>query len=217
MKTKSMKCLLLALLVLPALGYSQSQLVGLGRYVIGVTKPDSLSSTDFQEQEQAYVKGTLTLPCTHIRSFKSNKVQVADVLTTNLLLVFYDNKLFKLICDYRDELKATFLAKNGKGISRPARYVQVGVRNKSTSLILTGEVWQNADIDALAVHYEGDKTDSRIEEADRLMIASKPISALASDCDLLNADPLMEEFDRMLNDYRDHHPERGRVKQIRKP
>lgn len=212
-----MKYLLLVFLMFPAFGYPQSQLVGLGRYVIGVTTPDSLSSTDFQEQEQAYVKGTLTLPCTHIRSFKSNKGQVADASTTNLLLVFYDNKLFKLICDYPDELKVAFLTKNGNGLSRPARHVQVGVRNKNTSLVVTGEVWQNADIDALAVHYKGDKTDSRIEEVDRLMIASKPISALASDCDLLNADPLIEEFDRMLNDYRDQHPERGRVKHIRKP
>ncbi|SFE76403.1 hypothetical protein [Spirosoma endophyticum] len=217
MKTKSIKFLLLVFLVLPASGYPQSQLVGLGRYVIGVTTPDSLNSTDFQEQEQAYVKGTLTLPCTHIRSFKSNKVQGADVLTTNLLLLFYDNKLFKLICDYPDELKAAFLAKNGNGISRPARHVQVGVKNKSTSLVLTGEVWQNADIEVLAVHYKGDKADYQIEETDRLMIASKTISALASDCDLQNVEPLIEEFDKMLNDHRDQHPERRTIKQIRKP
>ncbi|GAB4043661.1 hypothetical protein [Spirosoma jeollabukense] len=210
MKTMSMKFLLLVFLVLPAPGYPQSQPVGLGRYVIGVTTPDSLNSSDFQEQEQAYVKGTLTLPCTHIRSFKSTKLQVADVLTTNLFLLFYDNKLFKLICDYRDEAKAAFLAKNGKGQFRPTRPVQVGVRNKNHSLVLTGEVWQNADMAVLAVHYQGDKKDHQLGETDRLMIASKTISALASDCDLLNADPLIEEFDKILNDYQDQQSERGR-------
>ena len=187
-------------LMLSTPGYTQSKLVGLGRYIIGETTPDSLNSTDFQEQEQAYVKGTLTLPCTHIRSFKSSRLDVAGRPTANLLLVFYDNRLFKLICDYSDELKADFPAKNGKGIARSIRYVQVGGRNKNTQMILTGEVWQNADIEALAVHYKGDKTDFRIEEAGRLMISSKTISALASDCDLLNADPLIEEFDKMLND-----------------
>lgn len=194
-----MKYCILVFLMLPTLGHTQSKLIGLGRYTIGVTTPDSLNSTDFREQEQAYVKGTLTLPCTHIRSFKSSTLQVAGLLTTNLLLVFYDNKLFKLICDYTDELNATFLAKNGKGIFRPVHHVQVFVNKKNTSLVLTGEAWQNADIEALVVRCKGDKRDYQIEEIDRLMISSKTISALASDCDLLNADPLIEEFDKMLN------------------
>ena len=197
------KYFILFILWLPRTGHAQSNVVGLGPYIIGVTTPDSVNSIDFKEQEQAYVKGTLTLPCTHIRSFKSGRLKVSGLLIDNLSLFFYDNRLFKLTCTYSPELKAAFLAKYGRGIAKPIRYVQYCVQKKDTPLVLRGEAWQNVDVLALAIHWKGYNSDCQQEEANRLTIFSQTILALASDCDLQTTDPFVEAFETRLNDHQE--------------
>ena len=195
-----MKYVLLFILLLPDLSYAQSNLSGLGPYLIGKTTPHSLKQTDFREQDQSYIKGTLTLPCTHIRTFTSARLDVAGMPVTNLSLAFYDDTLFSISCDYPDELKNVFTLKYGKGIPTPNHRFLFCTSGSDKTMVMWGETWENSDILAAAVHYKGYSIDCQPNEASKLLISSERLSALASDCDVLNTNQAIEEFMRALND-----------------
>ena len=197
----SIKYVLLFLLLLSNPVKAQSNVFGLGKYIIGATTPDSLERTDFNEQDPAYVKGTLTLPCTHIRIFKAGSVDIGGILIENLSLCFYDSKLFKLSCDYSNELKKAFLVQYGKGISTPTSRFSVCSSDKNKRLVVWGESWQNADIVALALHRKGYNSNCEMEEKIILTITSQQMAAFASDCDLATPDSFIEEFDKVFNDW----------------
>lgn len=191
-----MKYIILVLLILPTFSKAQLKVSGLGSYIVDVTTPDSVNRIDFEEQEQAYVKGTLTLPCTHIRRFRASKTEIGGIPISNLFLFFYDNRLFKISCDYSDELQEAFILKHGKGASRPRSRFIVCAQQTDKPMLIWGEDWQNGTILALAVHTNGYNADCLPEESVKLMIVSQQVSALSSDCDLQDANPFMEEFDK---------------------
>ena len=194
-----MKQTILFILLLPFVSNAQVKLTGLGEYVIGVTTPDSISTTDFKEQEQAYAKGTVALPCNHIRIVKAATKTVEGISITNLALIFYDGKLFKITCTYTDELQRTFPLKYGKGSARPQSSVSFCGQGKNKTMLLRGEVWQNEDILALVIHAQGYNADCQQERVNRLTIGSQRVSALASDCELQSVDPFSDEFDDLIN------------------
>ncbi|QIP17047.1 hypothetical protein G8759_32635 [Spirosoma aureum] len=187
--------------MLPSLSRAQAKVSGLGNYIIGITTPDSLNRFDFKEEDQSYVKGTIALPCAHIRVFASDTVKIANLLVARLFLFFYDNTLFKLSCDYSDELKETLLNLYGTSVSRPAGSFQLCTKEAGKPLFMWGEAWQRADILALIMHREGYNADCIEEKGVRLTLFSQKFSALASDCDLSHTDPFMEEFSKLLNDH----------------
>lgn len=189
-----MKYALLFILVIPALGLAQSNVTGLGNYVIGITTPDSLNRTAFREEEQSYVKGTIALPCAHIRTFTASTLTIAGVAVTNIVLFFYDNTLFRIFCDYNDSLNVSFLKQHGPGIRQPVSRFQFCPNEKAKPLLMWGETWPGADILALVVYRKGYTTECKREEGARLVIASQRISALSSDCDLKPADPFIDAF-----------------------
>lgn len=82
-------------------------------------------------------------------------------------------------------------------------------------MIVWGEIWQNADILARVIQTKGYNTDCKPEKADQLIIASQRFSALSSDCELKNTNPIVEEFDKGLN--RHLQPQKQQpVKKIKK-
>lgn len=191
-----MKYVLLFAVVLPALSQAQSKVTGLGNYRIGITTSDSLSRTAFKEEDQSYVKGTIALPCTHIRTFTAATAKMAGTTVTNLVLVFYDNRLFRLSCDYSDSLKVAFTARHGPGVRKPVSSFQLCTRQKDKPLLLWDEIWANAAIVARVADKKGYTAECKLAESARLTIYSQPILALSSDCDIKPADPFMEEFDK---------------------
>lgn len=192
-----MKYVLLFVLVLPQLSRAQSRVAGLGNYRIGITTPDSLNRTQFKEVDQSYVKGTIALPCTHIRTFTSATVTIAGILVTNLALVFYDNRLAKLACDYGDSLKMAFAARYGPGVHQPVSHLQLCTKENATPLLMWGESWPGDDILPLVVYRRGYTADCKPEEGARLTIGSRKMAALFSECDVKPADPLTEEFNKV--------------------
>ncbi|QJW92020.1 hypothetical protein HNV11_22860 [Spirosoma taeanense] len=189
-----MKYVLIALLLVSHLGKAQSNLTGLGRYVIGVTTPDSLNSADFNEQDESYVKGTLTLVCSHIRSFSARKTKVAGIEVANLVLYFYDNTLFRISCPYSNTLKMSFLAQHGPGLLKPETVLRLCPREPDKLLSMWSEAWQNGDITALVVHRKGYTADCEPEESASLIIASQKFTALSSECELRGSDPFLDEY-----------------------
>ena len=119
---------------------------------------------------------------------------------THLTLFFYDNRLFKLTCDYTDAIRNTFGATYGHGTPVPKNQRVICEKEMDKPLILWGEVWQLNDVRALVLHADGYGADCQRQQTVRLMMASQPISALSSDCALAGADPFGEAFDQVLND-----------------
>ena len=185
---------LLIILVLPTLSKAQPNVTGLGKYVIGITTPDSLNRTAFREEEQSYVKGTIALPCSHIRTFTASTLTIAGVSVTNIVLFFYDDTLFKISCDYSDLLQAAFLKQHGPGGRQPVSRFQFCPKGNDTPMLMWGVRWSGVDILALVVYRKGYTADCNREEGARLVIANQRIAALSSDCDLKPADPLVDAF-----------------------
>ena len=196
-----MKYVLFFVLVLPHLSRAQSNVTGWGNYIIGITTPDSLNRTAFREEDQSYVKGTIALPCTHIRTFTSAQVTIARVSVANLVLVFYDNRLAKLSCDYGDSLKAAFLKQYGPGVRRPVTRFSLCTKDNDKPLLLWGESWPGDEALTLVVYRRGYTADCRREEGARLTIASRKMAALFSECDVKPADPLTEEFSKAQTEH----------------
>lgn len=189
-----MKYLLLFIVLLPALSRAQSNGAGLGKYRIGITTPDSLNRTQFNEEDPSYVKGTIALPCTHIRTFTSATVTIAGVSVADVVLYFYDDTLFKIACDYSDSLKMDFLSQYGPGVRKPVKSFQFCTDGTKKPLLMWGEIWPGAENLTFVVYTKGHTAGCKPEESTRLTIASQRMLALSSDCDLNPADLLVEEF-----------------------
>ncbi|MBD2756815.1 hypothetical protein [Spirosoma validum] len=195
-----MRTILLVIFFFPSFCKAQSNVTGLGTYTIGITTPDSLSQT-FKEQDQSYVKGTIALPCTHIRVLKASTVTTGGLVLTNLILFFYDNRLFKLSCDYSPAVVEFLRTTNGKGTSPSPQRTLLCTKHTDDPLVLRGEFWLNADIIAFVVRAKGYNADCQREEAAKLSISSQRFSALSSDCDLKNTDLFIEEFEKVVSKY----------------
>ncbi|WP_461053508.1 hypothetical protein [Spirosoma arcticum] len=189
-----MKYVLLFVIMVPDLSRGQSKIAGLGQYTIGITTPDLLNRTAFREEEQSYVKGTIALPCAHIRTFTASTLMIAGVSVTNIVLVFYDDTLFNLSCDYSAQLKAAFVEQHGPGVRKPVSRFQFCPQGNDTPMLVWGERWLSVDILALVVYWKGYTTECKPEEGTRLVIADQRISALSSDCDLKPADSFIDAF-----------------------
>ncbi|GAB3773707.1 hypothetical protein GCM10028818_15620 [Spirosoma horti] len=172
---------------------------GLGHYLIGVTSPESLDRSVFKEEDQVYVKGTLTLTCPHIRVFKAPTAEVAAIRVSNLSLAFYDNQLFAISCDYSPALKNAFVAKHGNGNLLSKTNLSLCLSRPDKPLQIMGESWKSGDIRAMAIRMEGYTSDCRQEESTWLLIASQRVTALSSECDLGSRQDLS---DRLLNGQR---------------
>lgn len=192
-----MNYLLIIIFLLPALGRAQSSVAGLGNYRIGLTKPDSLRQSDFIEEDESYVKGTIALPCTHIRTFTAPRTTIAGTPVRGVVLVFYDNTLFKISCDLSDSLSSAFIAQHGPGVRMSTSSTQLCNRETNKPFQQWTTIWTNGDVLALAVNRSGYAADCKPEKSARLLITSQQISALSSECDINPADPFREEFDRV--------------------
>lgn len=189
----------LYLLFLPYRASAPPKVDGLGSYLIGVSTPESLERAAFEEKDQVYAKGTLTLACPHIRVFKAPAMNVEGIRVSNLSLAFYDNQLFAISCDYSPALMNAFVVKHGKGNLLSKISLSQCTRRQDKPLMIGGESWKSGDIQAAAVRVEGYTADCQEEEGAWLMIASQRIIALSSECDLGSRQDL---YDRLVDGQR---------------
>ncbi|GAA4455083.1 hypothetical protein GCM10023189_22480 [Nibrella saemangeumensis] len=183
-----MKYLILMLALLPCRLQAQSTLVGLGDFIIGVTSPDSLGRLPFTEQELVVLKGTVAFPCEHIRVFTADSLVVGGLPITNLSLVFYEDQLFRITCDYTDRLQKAFIAEHGKGTLRPASILSLCTGEAGKRMRIETESWRDGDIVAQATHASGHNADCEEEQSFSLTIASVPVMAISSECNLEDLD-----------------------------
>lgn len=192
-----MNYILLIICLLPTLGRAQSSVSGLGNYRIGLTTPDSLRQSNFIEEDESYVKGTIALPCPHIRTFKAAPTTIAGMSVREAVLVFYDNTLCRISCDFSDSLGSAFVAQHGPGVRMSTSSAQLCNKETNKPLQQWTTIWTSGDVLALAINRSGYAADCKPEKSARLLIASQQISALSSECDINPADPFREEFDRV--------------------
>lgn len=190
-------------LLLPILANAQSGVIGLGRYHIGHTTIDSLSKADFREEPESYVKGTIALPCSHIRIVKALQTDVAGVQVSNLSLYFYDDTLFRISCDYTAGLQQAFMVTHGKGTVGSKQTVQFCAGHTDKPTEVWGETWTHGDIQAMAVYAKGYTTDCVLVENSVLDIISRSMSALASDCELRNTHLFVDQYSTFLQAHED--------------
>ncbi|MFD1142967.1 hypothetical protein ACFQ4C_17710 [Larkinella insperata] len=175
--------------------YGQSALTGLGPFVLGVTTPDSLHPYDFQEQELVVVKGTLALPCTGIRILRARSIEMQGVPIANVHLVFYENRLFRITCDYGEPLQNAFMRQHGIGHSNiNDSIVLCHEGRESKRQVLKSTRWERGSIRALAIHATGYNDRCQPEQVSRLTIASLPVAAITSECDLDHLDPYLDRI-----------------------
>jgi hypothetical protein len=186
---------LLFMLLLPAFSMAQVNLTGLGGFRIGVTTPDSLSRTAFREDNQPFVKGTIALACDHIRLFSAASVSIEGMSIKKMVLVFYDDTLFKITCDYPDSLNERFQQQVGPGVQQPERQIQQCRNQPRKYLTVSGVTWTNGDVRAVVVRATGYTADCQPAYSARLTISSQRFAALSSDCDL-PADSYTDVSDR---------------------
>ncbi|MDB5242515.1 MAG: hypothetical protein JWP57_3140 [Spirosoma sp.] len=191
-----MKYLLLVSIMLPSLSWSQANVAGLGHYVVGITTSASLNLVDFKEEDPSYVKGTIALPCNHIRTFTSARTEVAGTPITNVVLVFYDNTLFSIICDYSDTLKERFVKQYGLGVKKPKSHFQLCTTEKDKPLLVWSEAWPGKDVLAFVTYIEGYTADCTWKAGALLRVFNQKIAALSSECDLQLIPSYLEMYDR---------------------
>ncbi|WP_421827971.1 hypothetical protein [Larkinella sp.] len=189
-----MNYLILILFLFPYPLYSQLNGVGLGPFRIGMTTPDALPQPGFQEQELVVVKGTLALSCTNIRVFKADSIEIQGILVASLFLVFYENRLFRITCEYGEPLQTAFIAQHGQGQKRPTKRLALCDRSDAKRLVLESESWQLGDCMALAIRAVGTNARCEPEQTSRLTIASPSVAAITSECDLDHLDAYFEEI-----------------------
>lgn len=188
------KYLLWLMLVLPQTGRAQAGRIGLVPFVLGSTTPDSLDATDFSEQDQPLVKGTLALVCAHVRTFTASQVMVEGIPVTKLVLHFYDNRLFRLDCDYDEPLGGAFTRTFGPGMIKPESQFRVCTQENDKLMTVWGVAWPGEETEALVVYQKGYTAACQPEEGARLILWSQSVSALCSECDLQPANPLLEAY-----------------------
>ncbi|GAA4394646.1 hypothetical protein GCM10023187_00710 [Nibrella viscosa] len=187
-----MKYLILLLTLLPFYAPAQSTLTGLGDFTLGLTTPDSLRQFSFQEHELVVLKGTIAFPCPHIRVFTADSLSVAGLPVTNLSLVFYDDQLFRITCDYTESLQQVFEAQYGPGINRPASSLLLCQDGNRRRMQVNSRHWQNENTMALVTQAGGYNAQCLREQRVRLTIASRPMVTLTSECDLDELDPYFD-------------------------
>ncbi|RRB04702.1 hypothetical protein [Larkinella rosea] len=187
-----MKVLIFALLSSPL--FAQPKVEGLGKFRIGITTPDSISASNFREQEPPVVKGTLTLVCANIRLFKADAIEIQGVFIPDLFLVFYENRLFRITCAYNDLLEKAFGGRHGKGKTGSVQTLVECDKEKNRRLTLESESWQADGILTLVVHARGYNVQCQHLQSSRLTIASQSILAITSECDLEHLDPYLEKI-----------------------
>ncbi|UFH52899.1 hypothetical protein [Spirosoma sp. KNUC1025] len=187
---------LLVILLFPFLVRAQSETYGFGPYQLELTTPDTLQQAGFAEQSQSYVKGTIALPCTHIRTYKADTTKLAGVTVTNLFVVFYDNRLARLSCDNTDSLQQVLIAEYGKGAIIPVRQLSLCAHDKPVTM--WGEVWNKAGALAYVMYSNGYTADCQPQKSSTFCLSSQRLTALSSDCDIKNLNPLAHEFEKEL-------------------
>ena len=170
----------------------QGQVLGLGAYQPGITTPDSLNKGVFHEQQPPVVKGTIALVCPHIRLFKADSARIDELVVTNLLLLFYDNKLMQLDCDSNDAVQQAFRQKYGSGILQPRKSIALCAGQTNKLMLVRQEIWTNGDVIARIIQTEGFTTDCRKETNQGISIANQRMVSLASECDLPDRYPFIE-------------------------
>ena len=189
-----LNCLLVFMLLLPTQSIAQSNRAGLGNYILGHTTPDSLNPTQFTEQDQPLVKGTLTLTCHHVRTFIAARADIAGIPVANLVLAFYDNRLFKLSCDENDSLSRAVIKPFGPGVRKPVRYVRMCTQDADKRMSIWGDAWLGEDTIAFAVYRQGYTAECQPVKKATLLLWSQKVASLSSECDLHPSDPLVEEY-----------------------
>ncbi|GAB3912061.1 hypothetical protein GCM10028803_54710 [Larkinella knui] len=189
-----MKNLVLFLSLLTSPLYAQSEKAGLGPFRIGITTPDSLRRVDFKEQELVVVKGTLALPCANIRVFKADTIEVQGIRIAPLFLVFHENRLFRLTCDYGEPLQKAFVAQHGQGRAKPASSLALCDRDRAKRLVLESESWPLGDCVAVVIRAVGYNARCQPEQRSRLTIARPSVVAITSECDLDHIEPYLEKI-----------------------
>ncbi|GAB2551452.1 hypothetical protein [Spirosoma aerophilum] len=177
---------LLLLFLIPGKLPAQPAISGLGPYALGSTTPDSLTNTAFREEGQSLVKGTIALPCAHIRTFRASSVTILGLVLADVYLFFYDNTLFKISCPYPEALEKAFVARHGKGSPTPPISRSLCPNSPDKPMTIRREVWPNGDIMAVAVQASGYTAGCQPATEARLTVVSQRFSALSSDCDLTN-------------------------------
>jgi len=172
---------------------------GLGRYVIGVTTPDSMNRNGFTEVETVLVKGTLALSCDQVRLFTAQSVDINGLSVNNLSLVFYEDKLFQISCDVSDELQKMVRLLYGQGKEPYTAAKRLNLCGTQTNKLLTieGESWQDGDIRARLIQARGYDSNCQTITSRRLVISDQRVSALCSACDLSAVNPFLEAFDQV--------------------
>ncbi|GAB3319082.1 hypothetical protein GCM10027299_11300 [Larkinella ripae] len=173
---------------------AQSKLAGLGEFLIGRTTPDSLRSSGFREQELVVVKGTLALPCAGIRVFLADSLAIQGIPVTRLFLVFYENRLFRITCDFGEPLRKAFVKQHGQ--RKTVRNQRLSRCDSGNALTLTYEKWEQDAIQALAVSAAGPDEHCQPEQVSRLTIVHQKTAAITSECDLDFMDPYVDQSGR---------------------
>ncbi len=189
------KYLLCFVLFLPHTAAAQvGKVMGLARYTLGLTTPDSLNATDFSEQDPPLVKGTLALSCTHVRTFTASSVMVEGISVNNLVMNFYDDRLFRIDCDYNEPIRRIFTQKLGPGVRKPVSQFQVCTPGDTNFLTVWGEFWPGEETAAFVVYRNGYTAGCQSVADARLTLWHRPLSALCSECDLQPTDSLTEKY-----------------------
>lgn len=170
----------------------QGQVLGLGAYQPGITTPDSLNKGVFHELQPPVVKGTIALVCPHIRLFKADVAGIDGLPVTNLLLLFYDNKLMQIDCDSNDAVQQAFRRKYGSGILQPQKSIALCAGQADKPMLIQQEIWTNGDVTARIIRTEGFTADCRKETTQGIVIVNRRIVSLVSECDLPDRYPFFE-------------------------
>ncbi|WP_128545246.1 hypothetical protein [Larkinella soli] len=193
-----MKWLIAGLLLLSYLMPGQSTLNGLGRLVIGQTTADALLRLGFRELDPPLVKGTIALPCSHLRIFQTDRFRYENHIVSDLTAILYDDRLFWISCDLTDSLKTAFIGRHGPGRPAPQHRPILCRGPEARPLTLSSVSWLYGEVQALAVTAEGTGADCRNLRAARLNIVDRTLLAVTTECDLEGVDPLFETARKVL-------------------
>lgn len=192
-----MKCFFPLFFLLSYSLAAQPKVRGLGEYTIGRTTPDALRGMAFREDDQIFVKGTIALPCAHIRVFRAVSAELMGTSITDVCLFFYDDTLFSISCCYSDALQTAFIAAYGRGVPTPQRSVLYCESERGEPMDIRGEIWHHGDISAVVVQARGYNASCGMINESRLDIASRSVTALTSDCELGDTYQRAKEFHKV--------------------
>lgn len=168
--------------------HAQPKIKGLGPYKIGVTTVDSIDQRKYTELGMDRPDGP---GCAVVRKFYRHSEEIGGVDIKELELWFYADRLYKLQCNYTDDIKEAMLDKYGKPTTANTKRKEVKCIYKltgRTSDVLISETtqrtWVNNGIVAVLL-YSLDH-DSKCEPIDRsyFSIFNQTMAQTASGCEL---------------------------------